>query len=170
MQAQVASDSLRRMKEGRGAYLSSRLQTYRASGCDRPPAKTRSSSPLPHGKKIGQLQARYKDASGRSGGIASALQGFLPRDLAQLAVRMSFSFMYLLYSALLAAGLLISLPYWVFGKRRHGKYREGLDERLGRVRSRLRGEDTQAIWVHVVSVGKVPAVGKLVSGFILPSD
>ena len=46
-------------------------------------------------------------------------------------------FMYLIYSALLAAGLLISLPYWMFGKRRHGKYREGLRERLGRVPSRL---------------------------------
>ena len=38
--------------------------------------------------------------------------------------------MYLLYSALLAAGLLISLPYWMFGKRRRGKYRAcNLDSR-----------------------------------------
>ena len=29
--------------------------------------------------------------------------------------------MYLLYSALMAAGLLLSLPYWMFGNRRHGK-------------------------------------------------
>ena len=41
--------------------------------------------------------------------------------------------MYLLYSALLAAGLLVSLPYWMLARRRHGKYREGLGERLGKV-------------------------------------
>src|SRR5579871_2075372 len=39
--------------------------------------------------------------------------------------------MYLLYSALLAAGLLISLPYWLFEMLRHGKYRTGLSERFG---------------------------------------
>ncbi len=71
--------------------------------------------------------------------------------------------MYLLYSALLAAGLLISLPYWMFGKRRHGKYRDGLAERLGKVPSRLQGEAGRAIWVHAVSVGEVLAVGELVS-------
>ena len=68
----------------------------------------------------------------------------------------------MLYSALLAAGLLISLPYWMFGKRRHGKYREGLNERLGRVPSRLQGHIGPAIWVHSVSVGEVLAVGELV--------
>src|SRR5712692_1235652 len=70
--------------------------------------------------------------------------------------------MYLLYSALLATGLLISLPYWMFGKRRHGKYREGLGERLGKVPSRLQGRPGPAIWVHAVSVGEVLAVGELV--------
>jgi len=70
--------------------------------------------------------------------------------------------MYMLYSALLAAGLLISLPYWMFGKRRQGKYREGLNERLGRVPSRLQGHIGPAIWVHSVSVGEVLAVGELV--------
>jgi 3-deoxy-D-manno-octulosonic-acid transferase len=71
--------------------------------------------------------------------------------------------MYLLYSALLAAGLLASLPYWMFGKRRHGKYREGLGERLGKVPSRLQTQSTPAIWVHAVSVGEVLAVSELVS-------
>src|SRR5712664_81158 len=69
--------------------------------------------------------------------------------------------MYMLYSALLAAGLLASLPYWMFGKRRHGKYREGLGERLGKVPPRLYRQSTPAIWVHAVSVGEVLAV----SGF-----
>ena len=71
--------------------------------------------------------------------------------------------MYLVYSALLAAGLLISLPYWMFGKRRQGKYREGLNERLGKVPTRLQGWAGPAIWVHAVSVGEVLAVGELVA-------
>ncbi len=70
--------------------------------------------------------------------------------------------MYLLYSALLAAGLLVSLPYWMFGKRRHGKYREGLGERLGKVPPRLQTQPAPAIWVHAVSVGEVLAVSELV--------
>ncbi len=70
--------------------------------------------------------------------------------------------MYLLCSALLAAGLLASLPYWMFGKRRHGKYREGLGERLGKVPPRLQAHSTPAIWVHAVSVGEVLAVSELV--------
>jgi len=71
--------------------------------------------------------------------------------------------MHLLYSALLAAGLLASLPYWMFGKRRHGKYREGLGERLGKVPPRLQLQSGPAIWVHAVSVGEVLAVSELVS-------
>jgi 3-deoxy-D-manno-octulosonic-acid transferase len=70
--------------------------------------------------------------------------------------------MYLLYSALLAAGLLASLPYWMFGKRRHGKYREGLGERLGKVPPRMQLQSGPAIWVHAVSVGEVLAVSELV--------
>lgn len=71
--------------------------------------------------------------------------------------------MYLLYSALLAAGLLVSLPHWMFGKRRHGKYREGLGERLGKVPPRLQSQAAPAIWVHAVSVGEVMAVRQLVA-------
>src|SRR5712692_8408020 len=40
--------------------------------------------------------------------------------------------MYLLYSALLAIGLLISLPYWLLQTLRHGKYRTGLVGELQR--------------------------------------
>jgi len=69
--------------------------------------------------------------------------------------------MYFFYSALLAAGLLLSLPYWMLTRRR-GKYREGLGERLGRVPSRLRPQPGPAIWVHAVSVGEVLAVSALV--------
>jgi 3-deoxy-D-manno-octulosonic-acid transferase len=69
--------------------------------------------------------------------------------------------MYLLYSALMATGLLLSLPYWML-TRRHGKWREGLGERLGKVPARLRVSSMPAIWVHAVSVGEVLAVSELV--------
>jgi 3-deoxy-D-manno-octulosonic-acid transferase len=71
--------------------------------------------------------------------------------------------MYWLYSALLGAGLLISTPYWMLGKRRRQKYREGLRERLGKIPSRLQGQTKQAIWVHAVSVGEVLAISELVA-------
>jgi 3-deoxy-D-manno-octulosonic-acid transferase len=71
--------------------------------------------------------------------------------------------MYLLYSALLALGLLVSLPYWLLQMIRHGKYRSGLSERLGRVAERLAEKPFRpTIWVHAVSVGEVLAVSGLV--------
>jgi 3-deoxy-D-manno-octulosonic-acid transferase len=71
--------------------------------------------------------------------------------------------MYWLYSALLAAGLLLSLPYWLLESARHGKYRAGLAERFGKVPRRLScGLHLPAIWVHAVSVGEVIAVTGLI--------
>jgi 3-deoxy-D-manno-octulosonic-acid transferase len=71
--------------------------------------------------------------------------------------------MYLIYSALLAAGLVVSLPYWLLQRMRHGKYRAGLGERLGRVPQRLVAQPSRpTIWVHAVSVGEVLAVSALV--------
>jgi 3-deoxy-D-manno-octulosonic-acid transferase len=69
-----------------------------------------------------------------------------------------------LYSVVLAVGMLASLPYWLFQMVRHGKYRKGLGERLGRVSSRLQLPERQeaVIWVHAVSVGEVLAVAGLV--------
>ncbi len=63
--------------------------------------------------------------------------------------------------------MLLSLPYWLYQILRHGKYRNGFVERLGRVPARLRaaGEGSRArrvIWVHAVSVGEVLAVSGLV--------
>ncbi len=63
--------------------------------------------------------------------------------------------------------MLLSLPYWLYQILRHGKYRSGFVERLGRVPARLRaaGEGSRArrvIWVHAVSVGEVLAVSGLV--------
>jgi 3-deoxy-D-manno-octulosonic-acid transferase len=70
--------------------------------------------------------------------------------------------MYSLYSALLAAALLLGSPYWLFEMFRHGKYRRGLGERLGIVPQRIRFEGTRSIWVHAVSVGEVLAISELV--------
>jgi 3-deoxy-D-manno-octulosonic-acid transferase len=75
---------------------------------------------------------------------------------------------YLLYSVGLAAGMLLSLPYWLYHILRHGKYRAGFSERLGKVPARLLAADNipssarRIIWVHAVSVGEVLAVSGLV--------
>jgi len=66
--------------------------------------------------------------------------------------------MYLLYSALLAAALLLGSPYWIFQMLRHGKYRRGLGERFGIVPQRIRAQRKPSIWIHAVSVGEVLAV------------
>lgn len=68
------------------------------------------------------------------------------------------------YSTLLAVGLILGLPYWLFQMLRHGKYRKGLGQRLGFVPARFRQTDRPAIWVHAVSVGEVLAVSQLVEG------
>jgi 3-deoxy-D-manno-octulosonic-acid transferase len=72
--------------------------------------------------------------------------------------------MYLLYSALLAVVLALGLPYWLVKMLRHGKYRAGLGQRLGRVPAGLRKktDSRQVIWVHAVSLGEVLAVQRVV--------
>lgn len=66
--------------------------------------------------------------------------------------------MYLLYSALLSLFLLVTLPYWLLQMMRHGKYRAGLRQRLGRVPATFGpGSGKPVIWVHAVSVGEVVA-------------
>jgi 3-deoxy-D-manno-octulosonic-acid transferase len=79
---------------------------------------------------------------------------------------------YLFYSMLLAAGMLLSTPYWIFQMLRHGKYRRGFSERMGRVPARLisnensrhqsRLQQCRVIWVHAVSLGEVLAVSGLI--------
>src|SRR5579863_2283626 len=85
---------------------------------------------------------------------------------------------YFLYSLLLAAAMLLSLPYWLYQMLRHGKYRRGFAERLGAVPPRLGRNGISAenpgtenaslprlasvIWVHAVSVGEVMAVSGLI--------
>jgi 3-deoxy-D-manno-octulosonic-acid transferase len=77
---------------------------------------------------------------------------------------MSLLLMYWIYSALLAVWLLVSLPYWMVQMLRHGKYRAGLRQRLGKVPAVLDSQPGRAtIWVHAVSVGEVLAVSELVA-------
>jgi 3-deoxy-D-manno-octulosonic-acid transferase len=74
---------------------------------------------------------------------------------------------YFLYSILLAAAMLLTLPYWLYQILRHGKYGAGFAERMGRVPERLfpagmNSKASRVIWVHAVSVGEVLAVRGLV--------
>jgi 3-deoxy-D-manno-octulosonic-acid transferase len=70
--------------------------------------------------------------------------------------------MYLIYSAVLALGLLLASPYWLFEMLRHGKYRKGLLQRLGKVPQSTHNPNGGSIWVHAVSVGEVLAVTELI--------
>ncbi|MGA2344877.1 MAG: 3-deoxy-D-manno-octulosonic acid transferase [Candidatus Sulfotelmatobacter sp.] len=74
---------------------------------------------------------------------------------------------YFLYSLLLALGMVVSLPYWLYQILRHGKYRAGFVERMGSLPARLMASGAgsqvgRVIWVHAVSVGEVVAVSGLV--------
>jgi 3-deoxy-D-manno-octulosonic-acid transferase len=70
---------------------------------------------------------------------------------------------YSLYSILLLLALVMSVPWWLLEMLRHGKYRAGLGERLGRVPARLFEQVTlNTIWIHAVSVGEVLAISRVV--------
>ena len=70
------------------------------------------------------------------------------------------------YNLALVAALLAGVPWWLWKMATTRKYREGLAERLGRVRPVLRrlGDQTNrpVVWLHAVSVGEVLAVSRLV--------
>src|SRR6202158_568757 len=84
-------------------------------------------------------------------------------DFAQ-PFRMGASFMYALYSALLAFFLVLTLPYWLLQMMRDGKDRPGLRQRFGAVPPALAGHgEKPAIWVHAVSVGEVVASSAVVA-------
>ncbi|HEY9125602.1 MAG TPA: glycosyltransferase N-terminal domain-containing protein, partial [Acidobacteriaceae bacterium] len=67
-----------------------------------------------------------------------------------------------LYNLALLVGLAVSLPWWLWRVLTTEKYREGLPERLGRVK-RIETGGRPVIWVHAVSVGEVIAVARLVA-------
>jgi 3-deoxy-D-manno-octulosonic-acid transferase len=71
---------------------------------------------------------------------------------------------YLLYSFVLALAMLVSSPYWLYQTLRHGKYRRGFAERMGKVPIRLGPFDSaRSIWIHAVSLGEVLAIVGLVA-------
>jgi 3-deoxy-D-manno-octulosonic-acid transferase len=70
---------------------------------------------------------------------------------------------YSLYSLLFLLALIVSTPWWLAQMLRHGKYRVGWSERLGRVPDRLFNQvAANTIWVHAVSVGEVLAISRVI--------
>lgn len=67
--------------------------------------------------------------------------------------------MYLAYSLLLSLGLLVLIPHFLFQALAHGKYLEGLRQRLG---SLPPVGKRPVIWLHCVSVGETQAARPLV--------
>lgn len=67
--------------------------------------------------------------------------------------------MYLAYSLLLALGLLVLSPYFLFQALAHGKYVEGLRQRFGSLPAI---DKHPVIWLHCVSVGETQAARPLV--------
>src|SRR4030095_10893490 len=66
--------------------------------------------------------------------------------------------MYLAYSLLLSLGLLVLIPHFLFQALAHGKYINGLRQRLGSIPS---GNSQPVIWLHCVSVGETQAARPL---------
>ena len=76
--------------------------------------------------------------------------------------------MYSVYSLLLFLALIFSTPWWLWQMLRHGKYRTGWSERLGRVPDRLFNRVAEhTIWIHAVSVGEVLAISHVIEGLKL---
>jgi 3-deoxy-D-manno-octulosonic-acid transferase len=69
---------------------------------------------------------------------------------------------YSLYSILLLFALVVSAPWWLLEMLRHGKYRAGLGERLGKVPKRVSQVAVNTIWIHAVSVGEVLAISRVI--------
>jgi 3-deoxy-D-manno-octulosonic-acid transferase len=70
------------------------------------------------------------------------------------------------YNLALLAAVVACAPWWLWKMATTHKYREGLAERLGRVRrikDQLKDQgDRPVLWLHAVSVGEVLAVSRLV--------
>jgi 3-deoxy-D-manno-octulosonic-acid transferase len=68
------------------------------------------------------------------------------------------------YSALLAAVLIVGAPWWLARMATSGRYRAGLPGRLGLVPAGLRDavRGRRVVWLHAVSVGEVMAASELV--------
>jgi 3-deoxy-D-manno-octulosonic-acid transferase len=73
--------------------------------------------------------------------------------------------MMLIYSLLLTLTLVVTAPWWLWRMAASGRYRAGLGERLGFVRTGLRAAvaGRPVVWVHAVSVGEVLAAARLIA-------
>ena len=69
--------------------------------------------------------------------------------------------MYLAYSLLLTLGLLVLIPHFIYQVIAHGKYVEGLSQRLGKL-DHIHKSSRPVIWLHCVSVGETQAARPLV--------
>jgi 3-deoxy-D-manno-octulosonic-acid transferase len=66
------------------------------------------------------------------------------------------------YNLAVLVALVAGAPWWLWKMATTHKYREGLAERLGRVRAFKDLGGRRVIWLHAVSVGEVLAVSRLV--------
>ena len=69
--------------------------------------------------------------------------------------------MYLAYSLLLTLGLLVLIPHFIYQAIAHGKYVDGLSQRLGSLKG-IHLSSRPVIWLHCVSVGETQAARPLV--------
>jgi 3-deoxy-D-manno-octulosonic-acid transferase len=72
------------------------------------------------------------------------------------------------YNLALLTAVVAGSPWWLWRMATTHKYREGMAERLGRVKDELLAPNRNSgsrpvIWLHAVSVGEVLAVGRLVA-------
>jgi 3-deoxy-D-manno-octulosonic-acid transferase len=73
--------------------------------------------------------------------------------------------MYFLYSLLLTLGVVALLPRFVIDAFRHGKYVQGLSERLGQLPA-VEASGRPVIWLHCVSVGEAQAARPLAQAIL----
>ena len=71
--------------------------------------------------------------------------------------------MYLVYSIVTLAALLIASPYFLYQALRHKKYLGSMAQRLGYLPLSLNLDGDESIWVHAVSVGEVLSVRPLLA-------
>jgi 3-deoxy-D-manno-octulosonic-acid transferase len=69
---------------------------------------------------------------------------------------------YVLYSALLAVGFVLALPWFLWKGRKTGRYTRTFRERMGGLPVSLNVDGERSIWVHAVSVGEALTIRPLV--------
>jgi 3-deoxy-D-manno-octulosonic-acid transferase len=71
--------------------------------------------------------------------------------------------MYLVYSLLSFAAIVLASPYFLYQAIRHNKYMPSLGQRLGYLPISFNVDGEQSIWIHAVSVGEALAARALVA-------